>query len=160
MSPEQDKMIEDLYLELYSKLMAYSRSSLQDTDLAEEAVQETFRIACQKITVLSSHPNPHGWILATLKNVISNTRKTRNRSNQFLAGYIHSRNLEDVAIRDTLPLNVEYGELAQTEEFQLIAEMAIEGKSHKELAAKRGITVDACKKRAQRARNYLRKILK
>ena len=50
-----------------------------------------------------------------------------------------------------------YGKVAQLEEFQLLKEMAVDGLSHLEMAQKRGISVDACKKRVQRAKKFLQK---
>lgn len=48
MTAEQRVQIEELYLQMYNGMMAYARSSLSEEALAEEAIQETFRIACQK----------------------------------------------------------------------------------------------------------------
>ena len=47
MTEEQRKLISELYLEMFDKLIVYAHSSLENDALAEEAVQETFRIACQ-----------------------------------------------------------------------------------------------------------------
>ena len=56
-----------------------------------------------------------------------------------------------------MSLDITYGPLAQTEEFQLLKEMAVDRKSHLEMAQKRGISVAACKKRVQRAKEFLKK---
>lgn len=45
---EQAQRIEQLYRELYLPLCIYANSALQSRPLAEEAVQDTFRIACTK----------------------------------------------------------------------------------------------------------------
>jgi len=47
MNAQQHREIEKLYVEMYELLLAYARSSLKNEALAEEAVQETFRIACR-----------------------------------------------------------------------------------------------------------------
>ena len=56
-------------------------------------------------------------------------------------------------------LDVLYKDLASTEEYILIKEMVFEQKSIRELAESRGISIDACKKRVQRAKQLLRKQL-
>ena len=61
---------------------------------------------------------------------------------------------------DKVNLNILYENIADTEEFKLLSEMAIEGKSHEEMAKARGITVSACKKRVQRAKEKLQKKIK
>lgn len=48
MTDLERQAIEKLYLQMYTRLFAYARSSLPNDALAEEAVQETFVIACQK----------------------------------------------------------------------------------------------------------------
>lgn len=72
MNAEQNKTIEQLYLELFDQMMVYARSSLQSESQAEEAVQETFRIACMKPDELCASPNPRGWLLNALKCTIQN----------------------------------------------------------------------------------------
>ena len=63
----QRRLIEELYLEMYDKLLTYARCSLDGESLAEEAVQEAVQIACQKIDSLQESPNPRGWMFNTVK---------------------------------------------------------------------------------------------
>lgn len=156
MTSAQSKFIEKLYLEMFDMLMAYARASLENEALAEEAVQETFRIACLKPDDLMTCPNPKGWIINTLKYTIQNSRRSRDKAMILLTEYMASHN-EDAFSEDRLSLEVTYGNIAQTDEFQLIKELALEGRSHLEMAQKRGISVAACKKRVQRAKEFLKK---
>lgn len=156
MTSAQSKFIEKLYMEMFDMLMAYARASLENEALAEEAVQETFRIACLKPDDLVACPNPKGWIINTLKFTIQNSRRSRDKAIVLLTEYMASHN-EDAFSEDHISLEVTYGNIAQTDEFQLIKELALEGRSHLEMAQKRGISVDACKKRVQRAKGFLKK---
>lgn len=156
MTSAQSKFIEKLYLEMFDMLMAYARASLENEALAEEAVQETFRIACLKPDDLMACPNPKGWIINTLKYTIQNSKRSRDKAVILLTEYMASHN-EDAFSEDRLSLDVTYGNIAQTDEFQLIKELALEGRSHLEMAQKRGISVAACKKRVQRAKEFLKK---
>ena len=45
----------------------------------KRAVQDTFRIACTKVDELITSPNPKGWLMNTLKNVINNMKRSRAR---------------------------------------------------------------------------------
>lgn len=157
MTAEQRKSIEALYIELYDRLMAYARSSLENESLAEEAIQDTFRIACMKPDVLLTSPNPKGWLVLTLKNTIQNTRRSRANAGKLLVAYAAVQGDEVAISEDKLRLEVTYGNLASSEEFKLIKEMAVDGKSHLEMAQARGISVEACKKRVQRAKEFLRR---
>lgn len=160
MNAEQNKLIEQLYLELFDRMMAYARSSLRSESQAEEAVQETFRIACMKPDELSASPNPRGWLLNTLKFTIQNKKRCDDNTNRLLTDYIASQSREIAVSEDKVSLEVLYGNIAELDEFKLLQEMAVDGKSQLEMAQDRGISLSACKKRVQRAKEMLRKKIK
>lgn len=160
MNSKQYAEIEQIYLRMYDKLFLYARSALENDSLAEEAVQETFRIACQKPDDLLRSPRPEGWLVNTLKYVVSNMIHSRSTANRILSEYIAAQPKVFFATEDRIGFEIMYENVADMEEFQLIKEMAIDGMSHLEMAQKRGISVDACKKRVQRAKEVLRKKIK
>lgn len=160
MNSEQRKKIELLYLEMFDKLMAYARSSLESEALAEEAVQETFRIACQKPEQLCVSPNPKGWLVQTLKYTIRNMQSNRATARRIVEKYLMTQLKEVSFSEDRVDLRILYENVADTEEFKLLVEMAVQGKSHEEMAKARNITVSACKKRVQRAKETLQRRLK
>lgn len=157
MTNDERRQIEALYLEMYDRLMAYACCFLENENLAEEAIQETFRTACQKPEALLLSPNPKGWLLNTLKYTISNMKRTQATAARLLVEYTASLDPGLMVSEDTVPLEIIYSDVADSEEFRILHEMAIEGQSHLEMARKRGISVAACKKRVQRAKEYLRK---
>jgi len=157
MDTAQRKRIEELYLEMFDMLMVYARSALDCDGLAEEAVQETFRIACQKPAQVCESVNPQGWLVQTLKYTICNIQSNQASAKRLLDKYLETQGKGRVFWEDRYDLRVLYNNVADTEEFKLLAEMAIEGRSHLEMAASRGISVDACKKRVQRAKEKLKK---
>ena len=155
MTTEQRNLIAQLYEEMFDMLLSYARASLEETPLAEEAVQETFQIACQKPEQLLESQNPKGWLVNTLKYTIRNTKRNRDGGRQLLAKYLATQTSDIAISEDRVSLKVIYGDLAETEEFKLLKEMAVDGKSHLEMAQARGISVNACKKRVQRAKEKL-----
>lgn len=159
MNADQRKQIEQLYLQMYDMLMAYAHSALPEYALAEEAVQETFRIACQKPKNLCGSPNPKGWLVKTLKFTIQNVKRSRESARLLLIEYQAAHGQQRAVSEDSISLDVLYGNLADMEEFKLLKEMAVDGKSHMEMAQARGISVSACKKRVQRAKELLQKKL-
>lgn len=160
MDEEYRNQIEALYFELYDRMIVYACSALGSELLAEEAVQETFRIACQKPQSVCSSPNPQGWIVETLKYTIRNIRSSQASAKRMLERYVLTQ-VDDITIlEDQISISVLYENVASSEEFQLLREFAIEKRSHQEMAAKRGITISACKKRLQRAKESLQKKLK
>lgn len=157
MNTEQSKLIEQLYLEMHDMLISYALSSLAEESLAEEAVQETFNIACQKPEELCDSPNPRGWVVKTLKFTIQNMKRSRKTAKQLLSNYLATQIMETSFSEDKVSLEIMYENVAELEEFKLIKEMAVDGRSHMEMAEARGISVSACKKRVQRAKELLQK---
>ena len=102
MTSDQRRRIEAFYLEMYELLFIYARNTLGNDSLAEEAIQETFRIVCQKPEDLLSSPNPKGWIINTLKFTIQNIKRSRDRANILLTQYIAAHS-SSVAFSEDLP---------------------------------------------------------
>ena len=155
MNAEQKKFINDLYHSLYPFLVRYADSSLSNIALAEEAVQEAFSIACSKPTDVCSSPNPKGWLVNTVAYVIKNIESRQRTARKVIADLPEYRPELMAAPEQPLDLRLQYGDIAETKEFKLVYAMAVEGKSIIELADELYISVDACKKRAERSRKYL-----
>ena len=160
MKPEEKELIDRLYLEMYDALVGYANSYLNDQHRAEELTQEVFVSAVRKPEALLNSPNPRGWLYKTMKNMIQNNYRTTATQMKLVADYLSVNGREVAVSMDQPDLMIQYGGLAQTEEFRLIYDMAVLGKSQQEMAAERNITVVTCKKRVERAKRFLRKKLK
>ena len=157
MKAQHEKEIDRLYLQMYPMLFEYARSTLSNDALAAEAVQDTFLIACQKPEAVCESQNPQGWLVNTLKNVLSNTVRKQNIAKRILLNYFESTKNEISYSEDNIDLHLLYGKVADSEEFQLLKEMAIDGRSYEEMADSRGISIATCRKRVERAKKMLRK---
>ncbi len=160
MNTEYRNRIEALYLQMYRKLFAYAQSSMNNDALAEEAVQDTFVIACNKAEDVLNSPNPAGWLVNTLKNVIRNTKQSQETARRILSDYC-SQNIQELTLYEDRPkLELLYGRLAEQKEFILLKEMAVDGRSYAEMAQDRNISIATCRKQVQRAKEYLQKKIK
>ena len=160
MTAEQDTFITKHYLEKRKFLLEYADSSLHNYALAEEAVQQTFEIACYKINDFYNSPNPGGWLTKTLSFVIRNIQ-SRQRTERKVIAFTDDYRPDLVAAPEApTPLRMTYGSLVDTPQFQLIYKAEILGQTFAEIARDLGISEVACKKRAERARKYLQKKLK
>lgn len=150
--------IETLYKQMYRALYAYALRVLQNPVLAEEAIQDTFCVACAKWEQVLSNPKPQGWIMMTLKHVMQNMLRTQSRLQRMLS----LSDGEELPADKPELLNVDllFGNVADSEDFRLLKCMALEQYTIPELAQELGISVEACKKRVQRARKRLQKKLK
>ena len=159
MKPEEKELIDRLYFEMYDSLVGYANSYLNDQHRAEELTQEVFVSAVRKPEALMNCPNPKGWLYKTLVHMLQNNSRTTAHQMKLIADYLSVNGAEIAISIDQPDLKLKYGKLAETEEFKLVYDMAVLGKTHEEMAAERNISVNTCKKRAERAKKFLRRKL-
>lgn len=158
LSQEQIDYIETLYRKKAKLLFNYANLIFENTSLAEEAVQETFILACIKYQSLISSPNPEGWLINTHKNVCRNIHKTRMLYiNRIIA-------MDDSVIplgstTDEYPSENGLCQLISDDEFYILKRTFIDGYSIKDIASELNITLAACYKRFEREKKKLFKQL-
>lgn len=158
LNQEQNEFIDSLYREIAPLLMRIALANIKNVSQAEEIVQDTFRIACTKIDVIIASPNPKGWLMNTLRYVISDFQRAEVRYYRFLFKLANSQQAKDVYYME-IPLETEYEDIAQSADFLLLKRLYLEHMSILEIAKADNITVEACKKRIQRARKRLKKYI-
>ena len=160
MTAEQDQFFTKIYKERRKPLLMYAESALGNHAMAEDAVQLAFEIGWRKIEDFQNCPKPEGWIFKSLEFVISNM-KSRLRTERRVIAIVDEYRPDLVAApADPLPLRVHFGDLVDTPQFQIIYEMEFYGRTLAEIAKDFGISENACKKRAERARKDLQKKLR
>ena len=160
MTAEQKQFLSERYHKKRKFLLEYAESSLHNYALSEEAVQQTFEIACRKIDDFCNSPNPDGWLIKTLSFVVRNI-ESRQRSEQRVIAITDGYRPDLAAAPEVpMPLRVTYGSLVDTPQFRLLYEAEVLGRTLAEIAEELDISEDACKKRAERARTFLQKKLK
>lgn len=159
MNAEQNKLLDELYRKMYRFLFCYAQSALKNESLAEEAVQETFAIACRRIDRVCGSENPQGWLVETLKLVIKNLERRQQTAQKVISDLTEYRPDLVASPEEHMNLRLIYGDIADTKEFQLVYAIAVEGQSYIEIAEAAGITVPTCRKRFERAKKYLQRIV-
>lgn len=159
LNTEQSLFIENLYREMYAPLYNYAYSALDNASLAEEAVQESFRIACSKPEAVTDCANPNGWIMNTTKYVICNMRRTYSSMAKLVVQSLSGEeNIVSLSTSDDYS-EIEYPNLISPEEYELIKNVALDKRSPRDMAKELGISVEACKKRIYRAKKRLQIVL-
>ena len=156
MEDQESEQLERLYCEMYDWLLGYANGTVTEPSRAEEAVQETFRIACDKRSALLQSENPKGWLVNTLKGVLRNFVRKDARDSKVFVPYPEQYDCEQP---QELPPELLYQDLAGTKEYELLMKLSEAG-SVRELAKTMGISENTCKKRIQRSRMYLGKRIK
>ena len=160
MTVQQDQFLTDRYQAKRKFLLEYAESSLHNYALSEEAVQQTFEIACRKIDDFCNSPNPDGWLTLTLSFVIRNIERCRRSERRVVAVTDDYRPDLVAAPEMPLPLRITYGSLVETPQFHLVYEAEVLGRTYKEIAKDLGVSESACRKRAERARKWLQRKIK
>lgn len=153
---ENNRIIEDLYNDMYPILLRYATNSLGDPHLAEEAVQETFRIACAKSVQLMKSQNRQGWLTNALKYVIRNTRRSQTKFNSLFKIITTEAQMSSEKAEDNVDLAMYCTTVLGKEDFWLVKQIIIEKRTMLDASNEIGISVNACKKRIQRAKEKLK----
>lgn len=146
--------LEALILNQYTAMERYAARFFSSRDLAQDAVQETFLIAQKKLGDLTASPNPRGWLFNTLKNVMGSMYKQQRRLSAMAP-------LEDntAAAEMSLDPAVAYESAIPREDLELLIWVYCQDVPYAEAARRLDISLDACKKRIQRAKHRLRDAL-
>lgn len=150
--------IDRLYRKKYDLLFKYAKYVFHDSSAAEEAVQETFIVACIHHEKLQASLNPDGWIVNTHKLVCKNIQKSRNRDIGKMLSLTNENALKPFAYTEpSFENKFDLEDYVSPEDVFILRKLILEGYSHKDLAQELNISVDACKKRLQRAKEKFRK---
>lgn len=148
---QQNDPLRQLYMKHYRHLVRLARSFVNQ-GLAEDLVQETFLIAQTRLDCVVGSKNPVGWLVNTLKNIIGNTYQKRN----FICTHLISESIIDEAGEYEHPVNEMYAGLIDEETLSLLIWIYT---SYQEAADRLGISLNACKKRIQRAKIALKRAI-
>ena len=121
-------------------------------DMAHEAAQETFHIACEKTDDLMNSPNPIGWLKNTEKNVARNMIRARERQARLLRSF-EELHTDDIRFSYQMRSRFRIGDLKghiTDEDLFLFRRIFIDGISYKDASKELGIKMWACRKRVQR----------
>lgn len=161
LTSEQSRIIAQLYEEMYLRLCIYAINSLGNKALSEEAVQDVFRIACMKPESLIQSENPKGWLTITLKYVIYNIKRSQAKLSNLVVDALSIENMEFASSQnDEADFNFIYSDMLGQDDFELLKMITLDGYTMLDASRKYKISVEACKKRVQRARAKFKKLVK
>ncbi|MBR5094685.1 MAG: sigma-70 family RNA polymerase sigma factor [Oscillospiraceae bacterium] len=150
-----DTFLEDLYREMYPKIVAFARVRLRDEQLAQEVTQDVFVLAQEKLEELRRSPKPQGWLIRAAGYAVQHAQRDRQ--------YIQQRTvpLEESSL-SAPPPETEDDDLCRRmspEEWRLLRAVYCDGYSIKEAARLCGLSLEACRKRLYRCKQRLRREL-
>lgn len=156
MSNEEKLFFEHIYAEASQVLMHYALAVFMDWEQVEDAVQEVFSVACAKANVLIACPNYKGWLVNTMKYIIRDHWREKSKYNGAVLRLAEQELAKEMTTELFPSLELVLKDTRLSKDYSLIKRYYLEGRTIKELAREKGITVEACKKRVQRAKSRLK----
>lgn len=155
-----DKVIEELFREHYQGLMIYATAVLGDSGVADDMVQEVFKIVCKKATEtdLAKIEYPKAWLRKILKYVMLNHFQVENKKNKHEVSIETVLDGNLVSDDDILSLHIKYAGIVSDEDLELVIYIATTHSTYQDAADHFGLpSADACRKRYKKALSVMRK---
>jgi len=159
MNSKQDNDFVEFWYRQYSTYLFRYACLFVDSHTAEEVVQEAFRIVCEKGS-LDQIEHPKTWLRKITEYVIKNRSREREKWKAML---VDVENLPDDfwgRHEDEPNIELEYAGVVSQDDLHLLKLLAVDGYTYVEAAREFKTTSEACRKRAKRAEDKLRKKLK
>lgn len=167
MLPGYEPFFTQLYQDNFWKLRRYAQVHL-NPEQAEEVVQDTFHAALERIDLVTTHQNPSGWLMETLKNKIRNCQRANHKDllrlvvldTVMTAGIIGDESAEAALMQQEASQetkNTIKNALTEDERY-IVKRLIFEKASHKEVAEELHISVWSSQKRLERIREKLDKM--
>ena len=153
-SQDRTALMEQWYRQYAPLLFHYARQFV-DYHAAEEGVQETFRIAWEAIQQREVQ-YPKTWLRKIAENIIRNRLRQQDRRKDLLSG---ADALPEDEWEDPVDVELEYDGFISRRDLHLLKRLAVDGCTYAEAAQELHTTAEACRKRAARAKQLLRKLL-
>ena len=153
-SQDRTALMEQWYRQYAPLLFHYARQFV-DYHAAEETVQETFRVAWEAIWQREVQ-YPKTWLRKIAENIIRNRLRQQDRRKDLLSG---ADALPEDEWEDPVDVELEYNGVISRRDLHLLKRLAVDGCTYAEAAQELHTTAEACRKRAARAKQLLRKLL-
>lgn len=160
LTEEESHYVEDLYIQCFQSMFIFARKLTSSASMAEEAVQCTFAVACERLEKVRESDNPPGYLVAILRNIVKNMNRARSRLNGTMVNLMSLEGFADTqAIDHVIDPEIFFNDLMTHEEFEMLKRVALDGYTIGQTAEEFGISLEACKKRIQRLKERIKKAL-
>ena len=152
---QQDAQFVLLYKSNYSDMYYFAKKVLGSDDVAEDVVQETFVVAYRKLDDFLNSSSPKGWLYRTLRNIIGDTYRKRSRMVELFS---LSSEMELIT-HDSANIILELENEKNKTDLELLFLVYCNRYTYQEISDMYGLSINAAKKRVQRAKAKQRKEL-
>ena len=147
-------ILEEWYRRYGPWLFSYARQ-IVSYHIAEELVQETFRVAWEHGGNLADIRYPKAWLRKILDNCLRNKLREISRLHALIE---QLQQTQSEHYEDPVNIELEYEGAVSSDDLRLLKRLA-EGHTYQEAADELQISAEACRKRVKRAEEKLKKVL-
>ncbi|MBQ9748918.1 MAG: RNA polymerase sigma factor [Clostridia bacterium] len=140
------------------QIYAVAYAVLQDFTLSDDVVQETYVKIIEKSFSYQKGTNARAWVLSIARNIAIDFYRKRRFECEADELADAGMRFDESTVLSSMEVKRALDALSD-EERQIITFKVYAGLKHREIAALLGITVEACKKKYQRAADKLRDAL-
>lgn len=159
------EMFDELYRTEYKGLMRsvismFQRMGVQGdnaTDRAQDAVQETFRVAWEKRTCALTSPSPKGWLYSTLRNKVMTLANDERIWKKYMTQITECETelVDDGA--DGFRMRAEVSSILTPEEYKLLKRLYLDGWTYQEVCDEMGLKKSTLAMRVMRIKERFTK---
>lgn len=147
---------EQFYLQTKGLVYQYLYKHVQDWFEAQDLAQQTYLIALEEWDTLKKHPNPSGWLMLTVKNLVMGYhRHIYYRMESMDTGVKKEVSYEETAF-DTLVMEDFFDSIYGVKERDIAKKYFLEEDSIQQLSRELGISEATMRTRLYRMRKRMR----
>lgn len=161
MTSEENKFLSDFYHKNHSKLFIHAYALVHHRALAEVAVQESFRVACEYFERMQKSKNPVSWMKKVIEHTALHILRDQKRDKTIflsLEELLPGKEPADSS-KTAFELKERCLSVVSQEDFNFFMQIAVNGYTFAEEAEHLGISLGACYKRFERIRAKLQKAI-
>ena len=140
------------------QIYAVAYSVLRDFSLSDDVVQETYVKVLEKAFSYRKGTNARAWVLSIARNIAIDLFRHRRFESSGADDAENETRFDEGTLLSSMEVKNALDAL-DDEERQIVTMKVYAGLRHREIASLLGITVEACKKKYQRAADKLRDLL-
>ena len=151
----RSEFLRNLYVRQSKGMFRYASSIMRDDYLVEEAVQETFALAWEKIESLAFMDSPVGWLFGTLKNRMKRKMAEKHKVQKLLVS-LNDTLYDTPTVLDNIDPAILFDGIISSEEYTILEKLYIHGYTYTDMANEMGVPVSTVGMKAKRAKEKFR----
>lgn len=159
LNPDEEKFLRDFYKQNYLRIYNYIKMHIGDANITKDITSDVFVLACEKISIVMTHPKPEAWLYTVAQNKLKEFYRRLNNSPEILYTADFDNFADDDTIYARRELELTIHSSLTPREYDRYLRYFIWGQTLEELALHEGITKANMAVRLSRLRDKIKALL-